>query len=160
MRKLRPREDRGFPKVLLQVRSRVLASTAQNLARSGSQRIPTTFPSISDFLELEPFVSVSHLSAQYYEVVLASWSGSETSGGRPLFPGSPGLGPGPQRRVGFCGWSKVGLAQPVSLQPTDCSQTQSLLSDAEIQESSKLECQLATSFGLFWASRGDEFNLS
>lgn len=98
MRKLRPREDRGFPKVLLQVSGRVLVSTAQNLAHSGSQRIPMTFPSISDFLELEPFVSVSHSLPQHYNLFLASWSRRETSlaglcSQRGLSQSWPGSGP-------------------------------------------------------------------
>lgn len=41
MRKLRPTEERGFPKIQLQVNSRVLASTAQKIAYNGSQRMAT-----------------------------------------------------------------------------------------------------------------------
>ena len=41
MRKLRPREERDFPKIQLQVNSRVLASTAQKIAYNGSQRMAT-----------------------------------------------------------------------------------------------------------------------
>ncbi|VCW85243.1 unnamed protein product [Gulo gulo] len=45
---------------------------------------------------------------------------------------------------GSCGWTKSGSGQPGPLQPTDWTQAQGLLSDAEIQESSKLGQQVAT----------------
>lgn len=81
MRKLRPRAERDFPKVVLQARSRVLASAAQNTAYNGAPRM-STLASISDFLKLKPLVSVSHSLPHHHNVLLASWLRNETSAGR------------------------------------------------------------------------------
>lgn len=115
MRKLRPGEERDFPKVLLQVSSQVLASTAQNVAYRGSQRMKHLL-SISDFLKLRPLLSISHSLLQYYNVLLAPWSRSETNTGaqKPV----PALAQVPAFRDG---WSNLGSVQPAPLQSFHCT---------------------------------------
>lgn len=164
MRKLRPREERGFPKVLLQVSSSVPASTAQNLVHSGSRRTSTTFPSISNFLELKPFVfcftfTASTLRCHFSFLVKEQKQCWQASAPREAWP-SPGPGPRLQKRTGVL-WMEQVRVSATSPPPSNYyTQTQSLLSDAETQESSKLDLQLATSLGLFRASRDGECNLS
>lgn len=109
MRKLRPTEERGFPKIQLQVNSRVLASTAQKIAYNGSQRMATL---AFHFRLPETKVAGFLFHVQCLTITMSFW---------PLGSGVKSM------LAGLCAQRKLsqpfmlGSTQPASLQPLPCT---------------------------------------